>query len=315
MAQSAEMTVDEWAQQGTRGVLRALLLGFGAAIAWVILSLFAPTTSASAHELPVPDGGVLGIVHEAVHATVAVADQTVSAVAEVMPVLQPATSPVSATVNSAQSIVATASDAAAAVVQSAPVSAVTNPVLEVVGDLAAAVPVVGDVVDASGAIGVVSDTTQAVDAAVITVVSGPCPVLGIIPPLLDDPPAVVSVLTDTAPAGDVVPAALLDVDHKLPTVSLVADRSPAGAVGVGEADGLAAWAPEQPTNSHKTPPAGPANSPTSGGTASSGGTSAPPLIALGSSSPFGVPGNHHTSSSVDDDLPVSPVFSTDSTPD
>lgn len=304
--------MEEIGQHDAGRIARLLLLGLGVAVAWVVISLFSPTTSASADDSTPPEGGVLGLAQHVVHGVVGITDETVSSVGAIVPVLAPVTDVVSSTVNALDSTVAVTTDGVGAVVASTPISGVTDPVLTAVSSVVDAVPVVNQLVDATGLVPTLSAATHVVDKTVTTLVVGPARVL---PPFAGTPPVVLG-----------GPASVLAADLSAPESALPAPATPATAITQPPAWSPALLAPpighvqETTTPAAKTSPApNPAPTPPAGepgGTSAfgSGGLHTPgALLAAFSASAHAA--THLTHPPSNDGVPAAPVFATDSTPD
>lgn len=311
--------MDEQVVQDRRHAVTLLLLGLAAALLWLVVSLFAPATSASADEPTPPEGGALGLVNDMVTGVVTVADQTVATVGAAVPVLAPVTNVVSETVQAVNGVTRSTTDAAATLVAHSPVSSVTDPVLNVVDTTVDAVPVVNDIVDATGLVGAVSATTHAVDATVGTVVSGPAPLLPTpaFPALDDDLRDVTQTAAMTLGTDGLVPLTVVAPARSVVMISaaLESHTALAGPSSVTAATGAATAGPTgdpfHGTNLFSTPSTG-----TPGGSsASNGGGGAAPCGVLGTSA-FPTSGAVGLSSPrSNDDVPSDPTFGTDSTPD
>ncbi|MFC9916862.1 hypothetical protein [Agromyces binzhouensis] len=216
---------------------RALLLGTGLAAAWVVVSLVASPSSASADERPDgllgAVGSVVGVVDDTVDGVVAqVVDPmpepvpdpvatTVDAVtgaapAPVAPVVEQVAEPIDALVPAAAGVVDAVDDTVAEVVDGTasvvsdvasdrPVGTITTPVVDTLDGVVGALPIVGSVLDDDTLSGVLGPVVGVVDDTLDVVVGdlGPLPDDGLLPslPVPGDPGDPVVVVPPGAP-GD-----------------------------------------------------------------------------------------------------------------
>lgn len=331
-------------------LVRAALLGTGLAAAWVVVSLVAAPSSASADE---PPDGLLGTVAT----VVGVVDGTLDAVAAglVQPVVAAAGTPAAEVVDTAHEvapapaqpvvdavpvITSGATDAAGGTLDAvdatltatvaglgsavgdlaggAPTGALADPVVEALDGVAGALPVVGPVLGDDTLGGLLGPVVDLADDTLGAVVGdlGPLPGDGVLPSLPDPgivterPGAVLPAMQTPGESGLLVIAAAL---APLPaTAAAIADAG-AGTGPPGGAEPLGALAPSPPAPGDGSPLG--SGAPV-GGSASAGSG---PGAAPGSEAALAAHMLDAIASlvlgSVDDALPSSPVFDTDTTPD
>ncbi|WP_460775300.1 hypothetical protein [Microbacterium sp. GXF7504] len=322
--------MDRTATHRTHGVLRAVLLGFGAAAVWFLLSLLAPASSASADDGDrSPDGGVLGLVQGVVDGVVGTVDRTVSTVGEAVPVLQPVTPVVSATLEVVQGTVGATTGTVSQVVDAVPVSAVTDPVLGLVDGVVDEVPIVNEVVDATGLVPAVSDTTHALDETVSAVVSGPSAVSpGAADPAQPAAPGVHRPQPDAGadaapspavPGHDVDTAPESTIDPASRAVHDIAFRSAPTPAPATAAFGSLADEAVQPTPASPGAPSSPlvpgADGAPGGAMASGSGAWGPHAAAVVGVTAHVPHDGRLTARAGDDSVPSAPVLGTDCSPD
>ncbi|MGR0218304.1 hypothetical protein [Agromyces sp. ZXT2-6] len=332
---------------------RAALLGSGLAAAWVVVSLVSGPSSASAEEDPNGLLGTVGtavgvldaVADEVVEPVVAVVTPVADAVESVEAV---APAPVQPVVETAPVVVDTVTDAAngtldladsgatevvtelAAAVsdlaEGSPVDSISDPIIGVVDEVAGTLPVVGPVLGDDTLGGLLGPVVGAVDGTLGIVVGdfGPLPDGGILPSLPDlgvvpsgpgtagpDDPATGP--GDALPAGSAVApgmgATSVDID-----ASRFADRmSDARPPGTAAPIGAVAPTPGASGDGSGTPLG---TSAPAGGSASAGAGAGG---VAGSDTAFAAHDLDALASlvlhAVDDALPSSPVFDTDTTPD
>ncbi|MCK8610713.1 hypothetical protein [Agromyces sp. C10] len=328
-------------------LLRAALLGSGLAAAWVVVSLAAGPSSASAEENP---KGLLGTVGSVVGTVGGTVDTVVDEVVD--PVVTSVTAPVTTTVEAVQPVapapaqpvveavpvvVDTVMDAASGAVDDvdAVASETVAEVAGTVGDVAGSspvgslvdtwdttvglLPIVGPVLDDAPLDGLLGPVAGGVDDALGTVVGrfGPLPDGGVLPSLPDlgiapgSTEAVVPLPVETGGAVLVVAESSVDAqsgappgdDSATPAAALTSDSGPPGT-----APPLGALAPAPGLAGGAGTPAGGSTSGSagSGGIAGSDAASAAhDLDAMASL----------VLHAVDDALPSSPIYDTDTTPD
>ncbi|GAA1055794.1 hypothetical protein GCM10017608_30340 [Agromyces luteolus] len=345
----------------TAPLVRALLLGTGLAAAWIVVSLVASPSSASADDRPngllgtvgsvvgVVDGTVDGVVEqvvdpvlEPVAATVDTVTNTVTDAAPappapVAPVVEQAAEPVETLVPAVGGAVDTVDDTVAEVAAEAgslvsdiagdaPVGTITAPVVGTLDGVVGSLPVVGSLLGDDALGGVLGPVVGAVDDTLDVVIGdlGPLPDDGLVPslPLPGDPESPIAVVppigtgdptgADAAsvrPEDDLGPRATVDggaAEPSLVTSAAATDLGPPGDPPGTLAPANAPRGAEAPLGSG-APASGSSASGSGSGTASGSdaGLGSIELDALASL----------VLSAVDDALPSSPVYETDTTPD
>ncbi|KZE95279.1 hypothetical protein AVP42_00392 [Agromyces sp. NDB4Y10] len=335
-------------------LLRAALLGSGLAAAWVVVSLAAGPSSASAEEDP---KGVLGTVGSVVGTVGGTVDTVVDEVVD--PVVTSVTAPVTTTVEAVQPVapapaqpvveavpvvVDTVTDAASGAVDDvdAVASETVAEVAGTVGDVAGSspvgslvdtldttvglLPIVGPVLDDAPLDGLLGPVAGGVDDALGTVVGrfGPLPDGGVLPSLPDlgiapgSTEAVVPLPVETGGAVLVVAESSVGAqsgappgdDSATPAAALTSDSGPPGTApplgALAPAPGLAGGAADAPLGAGTPAGGSTSGSAGSGGIAGSDAASAAhDLDAMASL----------VLHAVDDALPSSPIYDTDTTPD
>lgn len=203
--------MDDTLGRGAPQMLRMLLFGVLAALAFVVLSFFASASSASADE----GSGLLGAVGSTVETVADTGGGAVEAVAE--PVVEPVVETASPVVESVVEPVAQVVEpvtAPVAEVLPAPVAEVVTAPTEVVPTVVDTVNTVGDVANdtVSGTVGTVGD--------VVSGVAGSGLVGGVIAPVVDTVESlpVVGAVVESTGLGGVVTDVAVGVDETLPVV-------------------------------------------------------------------------------------------------
>lgn len=334
-------------------VLRAALLGTGLAAAWIVVSLVASPSGASAEEQPNgllgTVGSVVGVVDGTLDSAVGevvepVADIVPAPAAEVVEVVeaiapapaQPAVDAVPVVVDEATDAASGTFDAADATLSgtvsqiastvgdlagSAPGGTIADPAVGALDDIAAALPVLGPVLGDDTLGGLLGPVVDLADDALDAVVGdlGPLPPGGVLPPLPDlgvlpDGPVAI---VPAAPAGPADrSAAPADASAALaprdpPGGGMPAN--PADADPLGTVTTVGAPAPPSPSPAD--------GSPAGSGAPAGGSASAGPGSGAAGASDAALAAHSLDASaslvlgSIDDALPSSPVFDTDTTPD
>lgn len=325
--------MDESVNGSSRRAGRILLLAAGVGLLWAGISVL--TTSTTAHADDDDRGGLIGLVGGVTDAASGLVGATTGAVGDILPPVAPVTDTVAQTISTATTAV---SDTVAYVPEVVPelqpvidpvvtgivqpvVTDVVQPIVDGVGAIVEPVPVVSDVVraiDLPSVVGAVPGVIGSVDETVDTVLGTPGRPAngGVLPstPLPGTDDAGVNPLpTQEAANAALVAALTAAADARHATV--------AGAGGAGfstpDADAAAGGldlfgAP--PLRGHFAPWEN--SAPT--GTSSSGSSSGSLSYALGrveGSAWTGSAGSAVAPRDGDDDLPGSPVFDTDVSPD
>lgn len=310
--------------------LRYALLGAVFSALWLAISLFSTASSASADE-PEPSGllGTAGILLGGVtEATSTVSD----AAGEALPVDEPSTDAANGTISGVNTTVATVAngvtDTLSEVAAGGTVGAVVEPVTGALDGVVGSVPVLGDVLGDDTLGTVVGPLTGAVDGTLAAVVGStnglPTDGTGVLPHLPGLPllPGGSDVPSESAASGDSGASGLV-------TNSTADAATDAARSGASERSGSAADGAESGVDGTALP--GDGGTPRNGGlpptpAAPAGGAGA------GGAGPTGAGGASGTSDAasaaleldalaslvlhaVDDELPSSPVYDTDSTPD
>jgi hypothetical protein len=320
--------------------LRYALLAAALTAAWLVISLFSSAPSASADEHDTGSGllgGVGSLLGGVASVTGGVGDTlgdvAPEPVAEVAPVVvDTATDAANTTISGTNTAVGTLGNGVTAtlsdVAAGGTVGAVVTPITGLVDGVAGGLPIVGDLVGDNAVSGVVSPVTGLVDDALGSVIGSagelPTDGTGILPqlpriPLLpggsDSPgdPGEPAVVTTPATSTGGPPGSLGAADTSTESASraLVSSSAAYGlAEAITPADGGAPPSGDLPAS-----PAAPAGGSASGGAGSGGaggasGTSDAAFAALELDALASL-----VLHSVDDALPSSPVFDTDTTPD
>lgn len=291
-----------------------------------VTDLVAPSPADTAAPNPVPEESAPSPVPD-------------TAVSDAGAVAADAGAAVSSTAPAAAPVVASVADAASAVttqvvhtvvdpvidgLQAHPVTAVTAPVIDTTRGL----PVVGGVLDGLGILPLLSTTTGGVDEIVGTVGGTVGAVIGGTTSVLSPPIVPITPLVPTAPAGDQgtdPPSATSPRGTTLPTLSMgYLAATGTSSAAEGAATGSHPNVPSPRTSGGAGSPTGPSGPQpwnqgredvgTAGASNASAGSSPLFFVATRSASgPSLAPG---VSAGVhDDDLPSSPVFGTDVSPD
>ncbi|GAA1797275.1 hypothetical protein [Agromyces neolithicus] len=300
--------------------LRYALLALAFSALWLAISLFSSVSSASADEAkPSSLLGTLGSVVGGVSQTSstpgdALGDVVATVIEPVDAVVEPVLAPVAAVVDPVvETVVPAPVGGLVEAVVPAGVGELTKPLVDIVDQVAGSLPIVGGIVGDDTVGSVVSPVTGIVDDALGTIVGSPI-----------DLPGGDSGSTPQLPGESPAPGASLDPAATAAPIPVVAGVSTSSAGGVD-----LVGAPLSGAIGSATSPASPVGSP----------GDAPPALAPPGSGSTGTgasgsgPGGSSASSdtafaaleldaraslvlhSVDDALPSSPVYDTDSTPD
>ncbi|WDG18174.1 hypothetical protein [Microbacterium sp. Clip185] len=335
--------MDESVNGSSRRAGRFLLLAAGVGLLWAGISVL--TSPSTAHAEDDDRGGLIGLVGGVTGAASDLVGATTDAVSDILPPVAPVADAASQTVST---VTTTVSDTVAYVPEVVPelqpvvepvvteivqpvVTDVVQPVVDGVGGIVEPVPVISDVVRAidlpsavgvvSGVVGAVPGVVGSVDDTVGTVIGTPGhPTSGGVVPSVPIPgtdqvsePGAGPHPTQEAATAALVAALAATVDARHASV--------AGAGGAAFATPSAA-APARSLDLFGAPPLPGHSAPWEGsapsGSSSSGSSSGPLSFALGWVNGSAWPGSAGSAVAPrdgDDDLPSSPVFDTDISPD
>lgn len=328
--------MDESVNGSSRRAGRILLLAAGVGLLWAGVSVLTSTTSAHADDDD--RGGLIGLVGGVTGAASELVDATTGAVGDILPPVAPVTDAASQTVST---VTTTVSDTVAYVPDVVPelqpvvepvvteivqpvVTDVVQPIVDGVGTLVAPVPVVSDVVGAidlptvvgavPGVIGSVDDTVGSVIGTPGHPTSG-----GVVPsvplPGTDSvaPPSTNPLTTQDAATAALVAALTATADARHATVAGAGGAAFVTPSAVAPVSSLALLgAPPLPGHSAPWESSAPSGSSSSG---SSSGSLSFTLGWVESSAWPASAGSAIAPRDGDDDLPSSPVFDTDISPD
>ncbi|WP_423917825.1 hypothetical protein ACPEEZ_09220 [Frigoribacterium sp. 2-23] len=328
-----------------RTALRLLVISGLIAAAWILLTFVTSSPSASAAEGAPAQPSLLGGVTAAVGDTVGALDSPVAdvghtaggAVQAVTDAATRVTAPVPVVAPVVQAVAPVVPRAVEQVAVTAPVSHVVAPVAQTVDHVVAAVPVVSAVTGSAPVGTVTAPVAQVVDSAIVaTAEASTTPVTTPSVPVVTTPPSGSSAPAEVPAAGIAAgdASAAADADASLSTsaqpvdsdtIALLREAMADGfgastaTTGYGSANGSAlatpAEYPAQPGQPGHDVPAGPVSA-TPGGSAASAGASGGAGAADSTRASL-LPGLAVSASAADrdDDLPSTPTFETDSSPD